>query len=303
MKTLNPEWNESFDIMIYDKACQFVDFTLYDYDQLSAGDFLGKTTISMACLPLLVEEVFDLDLMDVKTGSLQISCQYSPLKKNTEDKATEEAEKGNKEDILFELSPSMLTSDILEEELDPDAAAADTTGPTRRDDLRSGLMSPPTNKKSFKSMSSFEEGRSPGGGPSAIMSQGVLTVSCIRGRHFQTMHSSFLKKGKHIRPYISLTIGNVKKETVVQKDHHDPNYAEVIRKSVPYLLFMLKCGKIVCNSCLFHLSCIDFLTSFHSISRSSISLCKTPPLLHSPFEQCINITFEESLCWESTQFN
>lgn len=238
MKTLNPEWNESFDIMIYDKECQFVDFTLYDYDQLSAGDFLGKTTISMQCLPKLVEEVFELDLMDVKKGSLNISCLYTPLKKNTEEKATEEAEKGNKADILFELSPEMLTSDILEEELDPDAAAASSSGSagaSQSTDLRTAqMMSSPSNKKSFRSMSSFEEGRnnnnnhSPGVSPSAAtMTQGVLTISCIRGRQFQTMHSSFLNKGKSIRPFISMTIGNVKKETIVQKDHHDPYYAEV----------------------------------------------------------------------------
>lgn len=229
-KTLNPKWNETFDIMVYDKECQFVDFTLYDYDQMSAGDFLGKTTLSMACLPVQTEEEFNLDLMDVKKGSLQVSCQYTPLKKTTEEKATEEAKMGDKEDILFELSPELLTSDILEAELDPDTLV-NSANVSRNSTPKAASMSS-CGKPSFKSLSSDGSDRlsSSGviGSPEPLNTTGVLTVSCIRGRHFYNMHGSFLKKGKQtIRPYVSMIIGNVKKDTIVQKDHHDPHYGEV----------------------------------------------------------------------------
>jgi hypothetical protein len=225
-KTLNPEWNESFDIMIYDKECQFVDFTLYDHDAMSAGDFLGKTSLSLSCLPKLDEKSFDLELMDVKSGSLQISCVYTPLKKATDAKNSDEDDDEKKLDILFELSPEMLTSDILEEELDPDAVSSSSDDQDdKSEDLSSLLLTP---KKSFKSMSSYDGGRSSTRSLELIKnSKGVLTVSCIRGRHFYR-HSSAWNKGKQtIRPYISLSIGNVKKDTIVQKDHHDPHFAEV----------------------------------------------------------------------------
>ena len=40
--TLNPIYNETFDVIVYDKETQIIDFEVYDHDLTSSHDFIGK---------------------------------------------------------------------------------------------------------------------------------------------------------------------------------------------------------------------------------------------------------------------
>lgn len=108
-KTLNPTWNEHFDIMIFDKNTQFIELHVYDYDFGSPSDFLGRCTVQLDSLPAGESIDLDIPLIDVDTGSIQLTAHFINLKKkrpliqNTDVDA----------DILYDMAEESLTSDLL----------------------------------------------------------------------------------------------------------------------------------------------------------------------------------------------
>lgn len=107
--------------MVYDKETQSVVFEVFDYDfssnitkSIVAADFLGRATLNLDRIQMSKPTEFQMRLHDTKSGSLNVICEYCPLKKNVRAKYSEEDIEGK--DIIFHYSPDVFTTDILEEE-------------------------------------------------------------------------------------------------------------------------------------------------------------------------------------------
>jgi hypothetical protein len=208
-KTLNPVWNASFDLMIFDKEAQQIELVCYDEDVVS-DEFLGRVLLHLDSLPdNKSSDVMDLDLTEVDTGSLQLTAFYTPLGTDVTG--------GDEEvvDILFNMSPDTLRSDIVSEEARPVSRA---DGPRKGADL-----------------SAFEGGQSLAAivaakRAGAVLSQsvatstkasnGVLTISQISCQKLRNNNSTF---GGGIRPYVVFSVGGTSKQTKVQH-MADPKY-------------------------------------------------------------------------------
>lgn len=97
--------------MIFDKKTQQIEFTVYDEDIVS-DEFLGRAIFHLDTLQNNVSnELINLDLLEIETGTLQISCLYTSLGDDVS------VEKNNNmddiSDILFNMTPEMLKTDIL----------------------------------------------------------------------------------------------------------------------------------------------------------------------------------------------
>ncbi|CAM9162308.1 unnamed protein product, partial [Ectocarpus fasciculatus] len=78
-KTLNPVWDASFDLMIFDKKAQQIELVVYDEDVVS-DEFLGRVILHLDTLiPNKPSDILELDLMEVETGCLQLTALYTPL--------------------------------------------------------------------------------------------------------------------------------------------------------------------------------------------------------------------------------
>jgi Ca2+-dependent lipid-binding protein len=78
-KTLNPTWNHTVELMVFDKEAQGLEFTLWDMDLSGSNDLLGRAKMKFSALKKSGTTDFDLELYDTKSGSLQISCEYVAL--------------------------------------------------------------------------------------------------------------------------------------------------------------------------------------------------------------------------------
>jgi hypothetical protein len=242
--------DETFDIMVFDKETQFVELFVYDYDMGSASDFLGKVTLNLDTLPNFDVTELDLDLLETETGTLQLVCEYTPLKK-TEAQRKEDVEAGETpDDVLFDFSPTALSTDLLEQEVvlaeekdipvDGTVSAGEADDKDKEGPTLHGMVSAVTGlkrvAKEVAAPSAADEAASPlkskqgyarvlesPRGSAGAANRGVLTVSCIRGRNFK-VHSML---SSTVRPYVIFTVGNTKRETAVQKDHHDPAFDEI----------------------------------------------------------------------------
>ena len=111
--------------MVYDKETGSILFEVFDYDlstQLSKGmktdDLLGRASLNLDRIPMSKPTQLNMPLHDTKSGSLNIICEYCPLKinhgrfKNSKDKV-------EGKDIIFQFSPDAFLTDILDEEPAP----------------------------------------------------------------------------------------------------------------------------------------------------------------------------------------
>ena len=78
-KSLNPTWNHTVELMVFDKEAQGLEFTLWDADLSGSNDLLGRAKMRFSALKPSGTTAFDLELHDTTSGSLQISCEYVAL--------------------------------------------------------------------------------------------------------------------------------------------------------------------------------------------------------------------------------
>ena len=77
--TVNPEWNESFDIVVYDRGSQVISFTVFDFDMANNTKCLGKAEFEVNKVPFNTTVQKALHLTGVAKGSLVVSCTYIPM--------------------------------------------------------------------------------------------------------------------------------------------------------------------------------------------------------------------------------
>lgn len=77
--TVNPEWNESFDIVVYDRGSQVISFTVFDFDMANNTKCLGKAEFEVNKVPFNTTVQKALHLTGVAKGSIVVSCTYIPM--------------------------------------------------------------------------------------------------------------------------------------------------------------------------------------------------------------------------------
>lgn len=76
-KTLNPTWNESFEVDVPSRTAAMFNVNVYDYDFADKPDFLGAATINLESLdPFKASE--SKYLLDGKSGSVRIRLLFRP---------------------------------------------------------------------------------------------------------------------------------------------------------------------------------------------------------------------------------
>ena len=77
--TLNPEWNESYDIVVYDRGSQVINFSVFDFDITNNTKFLGRAEFEVNKVPYNTKVQKTLHLTGVDKGSIIVSCVYIPM--------------------------------------------------------------------------------------------------------------------------------------------------------------------------------------------------------------------------------
>ncbi len=94
-KTLDPMWNEEFEILIHDPAVQVLELEVFDEDfGIAKNDSLGNCQVPLSVLVPHKIKGFNIPLTDTPTGSVQFKLQYIPLHMGDE-------ENENEEDLVF----------------------------------------------------------------------------------------------------------------------------------------------------------------------------------------------------------
>eukprot|EP00270_Netrium_digitus_P018027 TRINITY_DN6782_c0_g1_i1.p1 TRINITY_DN6782_c0_g1~~TRINITY_DN6782_c0_g1_i1.p1 ORF type:complete len:573 (+),score=172.20 TRINITY_DN6782_c0_g1_i1:120-1838(+) len=77
-QNLNPEWNESFDLIIQDAAHDLLIMEVWDHDVIGK-DFMGRAALTLS--RVLAEKCYSAEvrLSEVPTGSLVLSLAWNPL--------------------------------------------------------------------------------------------------------------------------------------------------------------------------------------------------------------------------------
>lgn len=208
--------------MIFDKGTQQIEFAVYD-DDLVSTDFLGKAVLHLDSLKPGVSSEFELDLMDVETGTLLVSCLYTSLSSGDDD--TEIHEHGETVDILFDMSAEDLISDVLQ--FAPDKIPSDEERSSvfsqNSATLSIGSISKLMHQVSkFASASTNSESIKSPKLENLRTSKGVVSISSISCSQLRNTHSY----GSGIRPYVIFSIGGISKQTAVHRDISDPTFEE-----------------------------------------------------------------------------
>lgn len=212
--TVNPEWSESYDIVVYDRGSQVISFTVFDFDMANNTKCLGKAEFEVNKVPFNTTVQKALHLTGVAKGSLIVSCTYIPMssahKTNSSGAASSAAErskqrarmprsvfKGSRtadeddegeKDVLFDLPIEELNSDEVLISGDLALQSAEDTTPVPAHLSHASL--------------------------------GILTISNIRLRSIRAGASGSWK------PCVSIHVGVLKKQTKSKKNIVNPEFDE-----------------------------------------------------------------------------
>jgi hypothetical protein len=243
--TLNPVWQERFDIMVLDLASQMVDLDVIDSDMAGMEMSLGKAVINISQLKPMIETPKILSLIGGDKGQLHITCTLVPLysseKKYTEKRGELDVSAlANEDDILYDLSPEELTDDSLRNDKLFDTTEYEDAeeNHTRRNslDLRKEPSAPVDGKvkvtntilnKRTEMMRSIHELK-----PRIIITEttsGVLTVTTIKARSLNAPSSMTSWWDSNFRPFLMFSAGGNTQVTKAQKNTTSPQYSETLR--------------------------------------------------------------------------
>lgn len=206
--TTNPEWNETYDIVVYDRGSQVVSFTVSDFDVTNQNMCLGKAEFEVNKIPYNTRVQKTLQLKGVDKGSIIVSCLYVPMAtargqgESDKDKkrrrmprsvfkgevANLDDDESGERDVLFDLPMEELHSDevLISGDLALQMPEEDNEGP----------------------------------GAAVNPGLGILMISKIRLRSLKAGAGSAWK------PCVSFHVGTTKKQTRSKKNMVNPNFDE-----------------------------------------------------------------------------
>lgn len=221
--TRNPEWGETFELLVFDAETQRVEIAVMD-----GSATLGKLSFGLRRLKQSQCVNLTLQLTDTDTGELDLSYEYLPLKREGGDDEDYDSED---EDILFPLSKKDLNSDVLfttEEELA--ASREHRSTPHHRPSLATSPGSPYDGYDGEGGGSGVKPRGSHLGAGRMVVSQrfaakyavGILSVSMIHIRNLKVESSMF----QTARPYVEVSIADKHKRTKPVSGTAFPHYPE-----------------------------------------------------------------------------
>lgn len=219
--TLNPEWNETFDFMIYDKDSQQINLTVFDYDMTTMEKMLGKAVIDISRLPFNKQIQRHIRLTDTDRGELVVSLLYIPIITHSEQVKKQAAEEELK-DILFDVSKTELSNELIishetlqqEDDLrdfEDKGSFSDVSNNTHYTTVIGANGKPALQR--MNTMQQFAKGQ-------ITEAVGVLTVSQIRVSGLKV--STFTA----FRPFVSCSVGSKVRNTKYQKGIANPVFNE-----------------------------------------------------------------------------
>ncbi|KAG6546961.1 hypothetical protein Mapa_011577 [Marchantia paleacea] len=126
MNNLNPEWNETFSLVVDDPETESLDITVYDWDKVGTHDKLGMLVIPLRTLvpeqlhPFTKKLLKNLDPNDgankKNRGEITIELTYKPFKEDhrTDHHESDDYEDGESNDSpVVSAAPSVLTGPIV----------------------------------------------------------------------------------------------------------------------------------------------------------------------------------------------
>jgi hypothetical protein len=221
-KTLNPEWKDAeFSFLIYDKKMESVHVEVWDKDFGSVGSFLGRTQVYFANMEYGSTEKLTLQLQGVSSGTISLELNFSDIVSSNHDQSEEGSDAAVDMKTLFD---TMMEDDCKE--------LAAMVNMTEGDSIRE-VVYPSTIGETFctSSSSSFRHSSkyshrkkhhvvrrlehftsSPNIGMPRLA--GVLTISSVGFSEVKSV-KTLLSSTQYFSPYITFTMGNIKRQTVV----------------------------------------------------------------------------------------
>lgn len=220
-ETLNPVWNESFDVLVFDKSTQKIQLKIFDWDLVGVHDNMGYCIIETEYIEMGQTKERTLHIRGDNQGvrgTIIVSYNYVEL-------ARSDVRRGHiaeDEAFLLDLPDIANTSlDLIENGVISDILAANKIGTDSIPDLLpslnlsgSGFQSPRASTKSGTSNSKERK-------------RGVLSISEIRCKHLKALPSlvEFLVPTS-LKCLVRFQVGSQKKETKVICNHQDPVFKE-----------------------------------------------------------------------------
>eukprot|EP00903_Cladosiphon_okamuranus_P007574 g7348.t1 len=187
-RTLNPRYDETFDLLVYERSVEVMEFEVFDHDSgPSDDDLLGSCQLPLSVLMADVESSHNIPLSNTKTGSLLLKATFVPLSSGKQRVAPVD------EDVLVNVASGDITDDVV---------AADTYTNLSADGQPIKVASEP--KPSKKGPAVDPSTLTPHAVTPSDTSMGVITVMGIECKG--------VKPGER---YVSVICGNHKRKTAV----------------------------------------------------------------------------------------
>lgn len=241
----NPEWDQTFELLVFDPTNQVVEVQVLDADPTRLGVSLGRLNFGLSKLKVSQTVRKTISLMEVDVGALVISYEYIPMlaPDNTEPDSDDAEEDPNDEDVLFGFKAPDLANDVLcksEEELQ---SLSEHRARRQSRQSRASLanFTPPNIGDAAEQNTSNTEGEGSTKEGNALrklrrishvvvsqrfaakFSVGIVSVSMIHVRNLK-IDSFFLAAS--CRPYVELAIGAKVKKTKPQPGTTFPHFPE-----------------------------------------------------------------------------
>mmetsp|Transcript_28204 Transcript_28204/g.62456 ORF Transcript_28204/g.62456 Transcript_28204/m.62456 type:complete len:970 (-) Transcript_28204:129-3038(-) len=195
--TLNPEWEETFDVVVYDRGSQVVQFQVFDFNSAGSDKSLGTAELAVSrCIDHRKQKT--LTLKDVEAGSIVLTCVYVPVG------AARYGGQGGEEPLppgsIFKGLNQPSNQDDADEDVLFDVPMAEMTS---NDTLISGDLALESNED--------------GGQDPSLLQMAVLVISNIKLRS--------VKAGMgHWKPAVSFHVGTQSMKTRSQKNILNPEF-------------------------------------------------------------------------------
>jgi hypothetical protein len=114
--TVTPSWQETHELLVFDKTTQRVELSIFDFgNDVVADTFLGKAVLNLEKVPHSVLVKRTLKLSGAKKGWLAVSLVYTPLAKDSyiNRSALANADEEMIDDVVADLISGDETSDII----------------------------------------------------------------------------------------------------------------------------------------------------------------------------------------------
>lgn len=187
-RSLNPRYDATFDLLVYERSVEVMEFSVYDRDSGPGDDdFLGECELPLSVLVPDVESAHNIPLSKTTSGSLLLKAVFVPLSSGKERTAPVD------EDVIVGVASDDITDDNVAadtyQNLDEEGKIADEPGQQDPDKGRAAV-DPST--------------LAPQAVTSSDTSMGVVTV--------MGMECKGVKPGDR---YVSVICGNHKRKTAV----------------------------------------------------------------------------------------